>query len=602
MPRAADLGIRIGTAAAPARPTRCSTCRASASATRRSGATSPTRRTGAGVARTGVTVLDPGGDLFAPARSRRAARCSTAPASAPASSPVGEWGSAETPVFLTSTMQVGRVYDAACELLMPRSSRRSASRTSSSRWSVSATTRASTTPAGCRSTDDDVRAAWQAARAPRSGSPRRPTRAPSGAGTGMSCLGFKGGIGTASRVLPDGHTVGVLVLTNFGERDRLTVAGVPVGRLLAAPARSTRPLAAAGRVVHRRRRHRRAGRRRRLRAAGPRVGLGLARTGCMPTTAAARSSWPCAPACGLGRDDRTCGHTRSSRPRPRPALRRGRRGQPRRRCSTRCSPPRRSSGATGNTVDAASRSTRSSQLLRGTRTGEPRRPASRRGPDPDGRRHPAGRHALPARRRRRPAAVHPRGAAVPQGRPHRVVPPGVRPAARRARLRGLPARRARHGLVGRRRDRRVPAAGAAATCRGHRLAGRAGLVRRQRRHVRHVVLAASTRCRWRASGRRRSRRSSRSTPPTTATPTTCTTAAASLQVLDLVDYCHYMTPMNALPPVPALWGDGWRDEWLRADRDARAVAADLAATSSTTAPYWRHGSVRPTTTASRARR
>ena len=40
-----------------------------------------------------------------------------------------------------------------------------------------------------------------------------------GAGTGTLCLGFKGGIGTSSRVLPDsrgGYTVGVLVQTNFG--------------------------------------------------------------------------------------------------------------------------------------------------------------------------------------------------------------------------------------------------------------------------------------------------------------------------------------------------------------------------------------------------
>ena len=36
----------------------------------------------------------------------------------------------------------------------------------------------------------------------------------------------------------------------------------------------------------------------------------------------------------------------------------------------------------------------------------------------------------------------------------------------------------------------------------------------------------------------------------------------ALRAIDLVDYCHYMVPMNALPPVPALWGDGWRDEWL----------------------------------------
>jgi D-aminopeptidase len=48
----------------------------------------------------------------------------------------------------------------------------------------------------------------------------------------MSCLGFKGGIGTASRIVPSGHVVGVLVLSNFGERERLTVDGVPVGRLL----------------------------------------------------------------------------------------------------------------------------------------------------------------------------------------------------------------------------------------------------------------------------------------------------------------------------------------------------------------------------------
>ena len=48
----------------------------------------------------------------------------------------------------------------------------------------------------------------------------------------MSCLGFKGGIGTSSRVTPSGHIVAVLLLTNFGERKRLTVDGVPVGRLL----------------------------------------------------------------------------------------------------------------------------------------------------------------------------------------------------------------------------------------------------------------------------------------------------------------------------------------------------------------------------------
>ena len=54
-----------------------------------------------------------------------------------------------------------------------------------------------------------------------------------GGGTGMICYGFKGGIGTASRRVPESagsYTVGVLVQANFGRRPELTVAGVPVGR------------------------------------------------------------------------------------------------------------------------------------------------------------------------------------------------------------------------------------------------------------------------------------------------------------------------------------------------------------------------------------
>jgi D-aminopeptidase len=50
-----------------------------------------------------------------------------------------------------------------------------------------------------------------------------------GGGTGMVCHGFKGGIGTASRVVEDGWMVGVLVQANHGRRRRLRVNGVPVG-------------------------------------------------------------------------------------------------------------------------------------------------------------------------------------------------------------------------------------------------------------------------------------------------------------------------------------------------------------------------------------
>jgi D-aminopeptidase len=54
-----------------------------------------------------------------------------------------------------------------------------------------------------------------------------------GGGTGMICNEFKGGIGTSSRVLDakhGGYTVGVLVQCNYGWRDQLRIAGVPVGR------------------------------------------------------------------------------------------------------------------------------------------------------------------------------------------------------------------------------------------------------------------------------------------------------------------------------------------------------------------------------------
>ncbi|HET6181665.1 MAG TPA: P1 family peptidase [Candidatus Sulfotelmatobacter sp.] len=59
-----------------------------------------------------------------------------------------------------------------------------------------------------------------------------------GGGTGMICNEFKGGIGTASRVVDakyGGYTVGVLVQCNYGQRDQLRVAGVPVGREIAGP-------------------------------------------------------------------------------------------------------------------------------------------------------------------------------------------------------------------------------------------------------------------------------------------------------------------------------------------------------------------------------
>lgn len=65
----------------------------------------------------------------------------------------------------------------------------------------------------------------------------------------------------------------------------------------------------------------------------------------------------------------------------------------------------------------------------------------------------------------------------------------------------------------------------------------------------------------------------------------------ALRLVDLVDYCHYMTPMCVLPPAPAVWGEGWDDEWRR----RLAVNEPWVLTwlrESRHSDYWRRGSVR----------
>jgi len=191
----------------------------------------PAPPAGRGVARTGVTVIDPGGNLFrepVPAGGavlNGAGECTGFIAAA-------EWGLAETPVFLTSTMQVGRVYDAACELLMAEDP---GIGTDDVIIPIVAECDDSFLSDARRMqvTASDVAIAREAARAAGQAELREaPAEGAVGAGTGMSCLGFKGGIGTSSRLVPSGHAVGVLVLSNFGDRQRLTIDGVPVGRLL----------------------------------------------------------------------------------------------------------------------------------------------------------------------------------------------------------------------------------------------------------------------------------------------------------------------------------------------------------------------------------
>jgi predicted acyl esterase len=65
-----------------------------------------------------------------------------------------------------------------------------------------------------------------------------------------------------------------------------------------------------------------------------------------------------------------------------------------------------------------------------------------------------------------------------------------------------------------------------------------------------------------------------------------------LKAIDLVDWVIYMAACNVLPPVPAVYGDGWRDEWLRRIAGTEPWLLRWLEEQDD-GPYWRHGSLRP---------
>jgi D-aminopeptidase len=226
MPRVRDLGIAIGTL--PTGPTNSVLDVAGVglghTTLRRDESRPPDGR---GVARTGVTVL-----VLAEDAIRR-----PVPAGGAVLNGAGEctgfltateWAACETPVYLTSTMQLGRVYDSACRIALAAEPGVAeepvipvVAECDDSYLSASGVMQVE---------HDDVVAAWQAAMDSR-GSPRPPAEGAVGSGTGMCCFDFKGGIGTASRLAGE-YTVGVVVMTNYGAHEECVVAGIPIGRLL----------------------------------------------------------------------------------------------------------------------------------------------------------------------------------------------------------------------------------------------------------------------------------------------------------------------------------------------------------------------------------
>jgi D-aminopeptidase len=139
-------------------------------------------------------------------------------------------------------MQLGRVYDYACRLLIAENPTIGVDDVMIPVVAESDDSFVNE-PRAMQVEESDVAAALAAARAS-VGTTEPPAEGAVGSGTGMACLGHKGGIGTSSRVLPSGHTAAVLVMSNFGDFARLTIDGVPVGRRIPNPAAAAPGVAA----------------------------------------------------------------------------------------------------------------------------------------------------------------------------------------------------------------------------------------------------------------------------------------------------------------------------------------------------------------------
>lgn len=178
------------------------------------------------IARTGVTAIVPDdpGTLFARPMAAAPAVLNGA-GELTGSIEMSEWGVIETPIMLTGTSSVGRVYDATVDAL----------------FAAGADEVVIPVVGECDdSWLDDMKRRWvtvdharEAIRIAVGASPGGVVEeGVVGAGTGMITMGYKAGVGTASRFIDGLGTVGVLLLCNFGDRRSMRIAGVNVGRHL----------------------------------------------------------------------------------------------------------------------------------------------------------------------------------------------------------------------------------------------------------------------------------------------------------------------------------------------------------------------------------
>ncbi|MDQ3682094.1 MAG: P1 family peptidase [Bacteroidota bacterium] len=184
---------------------------------------------GKGPVRTGVTAILPRGKEFAPVYANWYALNGNGDMTG--THWITESGFLETPILITNTGNVGIVRDAAWQWMDNNKYYTPFYKDHWYAYPVVAETYDGmfNDINGQHVKKEDV---WKALDSAKAGSIEE---GGVGGGTGMMCYGFKGGIGTSSRITHKdfgGYTVGVLVQANHGSRAQLTIAGVPVGKEL----------------------------------------------------------------------------------------------------------------------------------------------------------------------------------------------------------------------------------------------------------------------------------------------------------------------------------------------------------------------------------
>jgi len=186
-------------------------------------------RPGVGPARTGVTVILPHSDNLFLDRVPAAYYQFNGFGKCVGIEQLDELGVLETPIALTSTLSIGRVADGLISHTISRNPEIGISLPTVNPFVGECNDGWLNDGQGRHVGERDVLTAIESA------SDGPVDEGSVGAGTGMSCFGFKGGIGTASRIASPslgGWTVGALVLANFGRPGALVIDGVPVGQLL----------------------------------------------------------------------------------------------------------------------------------------------------------------------------------------------------------------------------------------------------------------------------------------------------------------------------------------------------------------------------------